>query len=49
MQFSFTTHQRPSILNQTIQKTKNKKHTHNGFEDMELPAGGSYSMWNFLE
>ena len=48
IQFSFTTHQCPNILqNHTIsEKPKNK------FEDMELTAGGSYSMrnsWSKLE
>ena len=48
IQFSFTTHQCPNILqNHTIsEKPKNK------FEDMELTAGGSYSIcnsWSKLE
>ena len=47
IQFSFTTHQCPSIfLNQT---NPEKNPTKNRFEDMELTVGRSYSMWNFLE
>ena len=45
MQLSFVTHHSPSILlTQTIPIKKANK-----FEDMEMTAGGSCSMWNFLE
>ena len=46
IQFLFTTHDFSRILlNQNIPK----KPLNDTFEDMELTAGGSYSMWNFLE
>ena len=46
IQILFTTHDFSRILlNQNIPK----KPLNDTFEDMELTAGGSYSMWNFLE
>ena len=33
------------LINQTIQEKK----SNNEFEDTELPAGESYSMWNILD
>ena len=45
MQFSSTTHLCPNTLsNHTI----SEKIPKNRFEDMELTADGSYSMWDFL-
>ena len=46
VQFLFTTRHSPSFfLNQTVPV----KNSNNRFEDMEMTAGGSYNMWNFLE
>ena len=45
MQFSSTTHLCPNILPNDAISEKIPK---NWFEDMELTADGSYSMWNLL-
>ena len=42
----FTTRHSPNILlNQNIQV----KNPNNSFEEMDMTAGGSYSIWDFLE
>ena len=47
MQFSCTTHHSPNVLlNETVPVKKNPS---NRFKDMEMTAGGSYSIWNFVE
>ena len=45
MQFSSTTHLCPNILPNDAISEKIPK---NWFEDMEMTADGSYSMWNSL-
>ena len=46
MRFSFTTRHSPSIPSESDYSSKK---TNNRFANMELTAGESYSMWNFLD